>query len=124
MCGFLLPAHQQATEPIEPGVADLHDPAAWGMALWVSRSGEWVGLTGFFRNVRCQAVFCRCRTTLQRIVSAIQTQMAFFVMVHRHGDDHRVQNLSQHLAVMAVGSTQHHGQRNTFAIGQERSLGS
>ena len=31
--GALVPADEAAAEAVEPGVADFHHPAAWGMAV-------------------------------------------------------------------------------------------
>ncbi len=122
MSRFLLPAHQQATETVEPGMADLHHPATWRMALRVSRSGKRVSSTGFFGNMRDQTTLYSSCPARRGIVTAIQTQVSFFAILHWHGKYDCVQHLSEHLAVVAMGTAQHHRQGNAFAIGQERSF--
>ena len=77
------------------------------MALRGTRSGKWLCHTRFFGNVRYQLAFCDCRSTLRRIISTIQTQLPFLIIV-RQWYDHSIQNFSQHLTVVSICSAQHH----------------
>src|SRR5579875_2097609 len=73
--GLLLPTNQYAPETVEPGVTDLHHPAARRVTLGVAGWGQRLCRAGLARDVRRVAAAGRGLSADIIVVAAIQAQV-------------------------------------------------
>ena len=70
-----------------------------------------------------EAVLFCCGTTRPRVVPPIQDQVSLLFLVEEGDGNHDSgQYVGELLAVMPVGPTQHHSERNAFGVGQKGSF--
>lgn len=99
------------------------DPPPGWVAFRIVRGRNRVLLGRFLGNMRDETFVHGQLTTRRRVVPTIQQQMSLFLLQRRRNSDYDgIQDVHQHLAIMAICPTQHHGERNAFGIGQQRAF--
>ena len=126
---LLLPADQQAPEAVEPGVPDLHDPAARRVARRVGRAGgSGLRRTGLGRDVRRVAVGGGGLAAGVVVVAPVQAQVArrgwpsASVAAGASMTCASSRSASRFMSVRLAPEMMH-GQRHAVPVGQQVALG-
>jgi hypothetical protein len=117
--GLLGPADQDGAEAVEPGVYAFDDPAPrFGPGM---RLGP--GFLATAAQMQGEAKLCGEGTRRVIVKPLVETEMLGLTAC-RSGPSHRdgLQGLAHQLMVVAIGAADHHPERETAAVGQQRAF--
>ncbi len=108
-----LPAHQETSESVVPGVRSLHDPPPW-----LASNDTDQRLLAASSNMRTDAAQTDGGSHVWVVVPLVETDVLGTARTSGATHDDSIENFTDHRAVWHVGAGDQRGERNAATVGQ------